>query len=118
LAIWTGETLLSDIEYQNEITRLIDSERRAVLHALEEMPWLEVLPSDTNFFLVRILDDRLTSTSVFERLVRKGIVIRDCSSIRGLGNRFFRITVRTPEQNNKLISALREIAVQKVTHEL
>jgi len=114
LAIWAAEELLPDVAYQGRIKNLIASQRIALAEKLGRIPWLKAVPTDCNFMLVRILENRLKSTDIFDQLVKKGLVIRDCSSIRGLGDQFFRLTIRTPMDNEKLVSALIEIVVPTI----
>ncbi|HII61052.1 aminotransferase class I/II-fold pyridoxal phosphate-dependent enzyme [Pyrococcus horikoshii] len=56
--------------------------------------------SDANFFIMNVGDAR----AVVEKLKKKGILVRDCSSF-GLPN-YIRFSVRKPEENDKLIEAL------------
>ena len=44
-----------------------------------------------------------------ECLRAKGILIRDCSNYRGLGEGWYRIAIRRHEENEQLIAALREV---------
>jgi histidinol-phosphate/aromatic aminotransferase/cobyric acid decarboxylase-like protein len=44
-----------------------------------------------------------------ELLSEKGILIRDCSNYRGLGGGWYRIAVRTHEENEQLLAAMREV---------
>jgi threonine-phosphate decarboxylase len=37
------------------------------------------------------------------------LLIRDCSSFLGLSPQFFRVAVRTAEENQKLLAALRRV---------
>ena len=37
-----------------------------------------------------------------------GLLIRDASNFEGLDEGFFRIAVQTPEENNQLITAIKE----------
>ena len=76
----------------------------------QELPWLKVYPSETNFFLVEITKAGLTSTQIKEGLERKGLLIRDCCDFDGLNNRFFRVSVNKPEKNKKLIEHLKSFA--------
>ncbi|MDL5504145.1 MAG: histidinol-phosphate aminotransferase, partial [Candidatus Methanoperedens sp.] len=46
---------------------------------------------------------------VSESLLKKGIIIRDCTSFRGAGKSLVRISVGTQMQNEKVIEAFREI---------
>lgn len=61
---------------------------------------LRYVRSYTNFIWV---ETKLSSKELFEKLLRKGVIIRPF-----MGN-WVRITVGTHEENNKLISALKEV---------
>jgi threonine-phosphate decarboxylase len=112
LAVWAGEELLKDEMYQQRVGDLISRQRTGLLARLREVDWLQVFPSDANFILSKIIVNNLTSTHVFEKLVENRLVIRDCSSIRGLGNKYLRTTVRTADDNQLLISGLKEILAE------
>ena len=112
LAIWAGEELLMDASYQQRITNLITGQRKELYNQLREIDWLHVYPSDCNFFLLKITAPNLSSTAVFEKLVEDRLVVRDCSSIRGLGNKFLRTTIRTPEENQLLIRGMQNVLVK------
>ena len=43
-----------------------------------------------------------------EWLLQEGIRIRDCSNFHGLAEGFYRIAVKLPEENDRLISAIKE----------
>jgi histidinol-phosphate/aromatic aminotransferase/cobyric acid decarboxylase-like protein len=84
-----------------------------MLEMLQTIPWLKVYPSETNFLLIEIVDGGLTSTQLKEGLAKKGFLIRDCKDFDGLNNRFFRVTVRRPEENKKLIATIKSFSNQK-----
>jgi histidinol-phosphate aminotransferase len=65
---------------------------------------LHVLPSDANFLLVKVRNAK----EVYQKLIRAGIVVRDRSSVI-LCDDCLRITIGTPEENQKLLSALNAI---------
>lgn len=60
----------------------------------------EVFDSDTNFLLVK--SDR----DLYAELLRKGVLIRDCSSYEGLNKGYFRIAVKSESDNKILIGRL------------
>lgn len=75
----------------------------------KERTWLEgkllelgfsVYPSETNFILFQ------SKEPLYERLCRQGILIRDCSNFLGLGRGYYRIAVKTREENERLMEAL------------
>jgi len=94
--------------YIKKTRRFIEEERRYLIRRIREIARLFVYPSAVNFLLVKI-EGELTSTRLRERLITKGILIRDCADFRGLNNKFFRIAVRGREENAKLVSALKAV---------
>ena len=45
---------------------------------------------------------------LYESLLKKGILIRDCSDYPGLFKGFYRIAVKTRKENEALIEAIKE----------
>ena len=68
----------------------------------------KVFDSDTVFILVK--DEGGKYGDLYDRLLQKGILIRKCDDFNGLTGRFFRIAVRSHEDNMVLIDAIRLIA--------
>ncbi|MCG2728251.1 MAG: histidinol-phosphate transaminase [Candidatus Methanoperedenaceae archaeon] len=67
----------------------------------------KVYPSEANFILIDV--SPRTAGEVSESLLKKGIIVRDCTSFRGAGESLVRITVGTEEQNARVIDALSSI---------
>jgi histidinol-phosphate aminotransferase len=80
--------------------RATAEERDRVLTAIAGMPGIEVLPSAANFLLTHT-----ERTDVFDRLLDHGVLVRDLSSSVGRPGTW-RITVGTPEENDRLLVAL------------
>ena len=108
VAAFAGEHLFSEEEFIVKTKDLISSERARMIQGLSEIPALRVYPSDSNFLLVEILDSSFTASSLFDFLIRKKLMIRDCSSFKGLGTSFFRFCLMLPEQNTRLLLAILE----------
>ena len=64
----------------------------------------EVFPSDANFLLVRFRPD---ATALYNYLLTQGIVVRNRTTQPGCANTL-RLTVGTPAENNRLLTALKE----------
>jgi histidinol-phosphate aminotransferase len=89
---------------RNSVTSTV-SERKRLGDELVKFHFvLKVFPSDANFLLVRFSDAR----AVYQHLAQRGVIVRDRSSEPKLTN-CLRISVGTPEQNNLLLTALKEI---------
>ncbi|MBG0860752.1 MAG: histidinol-phosphate transaminase [Bacteroidales bacterium] len=91
-------------EYHRQVKK-IKSERGRLAAALQKLPYTEkVFPSDANFLLVRVKD----AGFIYQALVKKGIIVRNRSN---LVDNCLRITIGTEYENNKLIGALKSIAL-------
>lgn len=106
VAAFAGEHLFFEKEFIAKSKALISGERARMIQGLSKIPSLFVYPSDSNFLLVEILDPSVTASGLFDHLIRQKLMIRDCSSFEGLGNRFFRFCLMLPEQNSLLLEAV------------
>lgn len=95
-----GTAALKDLDHMQETVRRTISERERMRRRLPG-----ACPSEGNFLFLRT---RNRSDLVTERLLLKGILVRDCSSFRGAGDRCIRVTVGTPAQNDRFLEALTE----------
>ncbi len=102
-----GERLFEFRDF-DRINRKIAEERRFLFAKLKEIKGLKPYPSRINFFLVKILSD-MSATKLRKKLIEKGILIRACSNIPGLGEKFIRITVLAHDKNIVLLKYLQEI---------
>jgi threonine-phosphate decarboxylase len=107
LAMFGAVEAVKDEEFIKKSRLLLQRSKREMLEMLKEIPWLKVYPSETNFLLIEIIQGNLTSTQLKEVLAGRGFLIRDCKDFDGLNNRFFRVTVRRPEENRKLIREIK-----------
>ncbi len=104
-----GAWCLGREEYRLKTLELIEEQRRRLAAELSSIPGLEVFPSAANFLLVR-MDRGLgpASSLKWDIFKRYRILIRDCGSFEGLGDSYFRVAVRLPEQNDRLVAALKD----------
>ena len=57
-----------------------------------------------------MVETEIPGSQLQQKLLQKyHILIRDCLSFETLGDRYFRIAVRTSEDNNKLLEGLSDI---------
>jgi len=102
--------VLQDHPFQQQTWQWLAPARPALLQALQAIPGLSPFPGQANYLLVRC--DRSVPALQRELLQRDRILIRDCLSFPELGDRYFRIAVRRPEENDRLVAAL-----QRAMHE-
>ena len=109
LAEIAGCIMFSDKDYIDRTKALITGERQRMYDTLFSWKSVKVYPSCTNFLLVRILREDVTSDMVFDHCIRKGLMIRDCSTFPFLDSSYIRFCVMSPEKNDELLEAFREI---------
>ena len=96
----------NDKDFIENTKRTIIKEKSQFAKMLTEIGGLRVFPSETNFLLVKIRNPKFTSTALREELGKEGLLIRDCCTFAGLDNSYFRVTVRSAEDNSRLVRAL------------
>lgn len=109
IASFAGEHMLQDQNFFRRTRELILSERERMMDALKSFRYAKVYPAYANFILVKILKDGLSSGDVFEQAIRQGMMIRDCSSFKGLDGEYIRFCIMNPEDNTRLLNCLGEL---------
>jgi histidinol-phosphate aminotransferase len=82
----------------------IREERENLSHSLALLPGVQVFPSQANMLLVRMPD----ATKCFEGMKTKGILVKNVSKMHPLLSNCLRLTVGTPEENARMLAALKE----------
>ncbi|MCC8106704.1 MAG: aminotransferase class I/II-fold pyridoxal phosphate-dependent enzyme [Clostridiales bacterium] len=101
-----AEAAASEYEFVRNSAKMISLNRDHLIRALRDCG-LTVFPSAANFLLVR------GPKNLKETCLENGILIRDCSNFPGLeptgdGQGFFRVCVRSWEENDELVGIIRE----------
>jgi len=104
IAIKAAIAALGDKDHLRRSIELVKSGREFLEDNLQGLS--KVYPSQANFVLVDVSPRK--SSEVCNTLEKKGITVRDCSSFRGAGDSFIRISVGTREQNEKVVEALKK----------
>lgn len=103
-----GEELLKNNKnYLNRSLGLIKKERQWLTSCLGAIRGFKPYPSDANFILIDAREFAINSAELAERMLRHGVIIRDCSSF-GLENHI-RVAVRKRSENQKLIKAFSRV---------
>ncbi|PWB53967.1 MAG: histidinol-phosphate transaminase [Candidatus Methanoperedenaceae archaeon] len=105
LSTAAGLAALSDKEHLKKSIKTVKQGRLQLLKGLETL--CKVYSSHANFILADVSPK--SSKEVSELLLKKGIIVRDCTSFRGAGKSLIRISVGLQEQNEIVIDAFREI---------
>jgi histidinol-phosphate/aromatic aminotransferase/cobyric acid decarboxylase-like protein len=102
-SLTAAEVALENIGRFRAAIEAVMKERERLGRELGQMPGVRVYPSEANFFLIEV---PVEPRAIFEDLVERGILIRDVSSYPML-SKCLRVSVGAPDENNRLLSALR-----------
>lgn len=97
-----GLAALEDTSELDDRVAMLVRGRDQIVHAFSQLG-VEYENSHANFILFAAPDGR--GDELWQQLVRRGVLVRNCSSWPGLAGRL-RVTVGTPEDNAMFISAL------------
>ena len=95
LSLAAGVAALQDLEWMKECVGKIVAERERMRESLASAH-----PSLGNFLYVQTEEK---AKEVVERLLCRGIAVRDCSSFPGSGEHCLRVTVGRPEENERFL---------------
>lgn len=98
-----GLAALEERAYLETLRTLIEGERPRLRSGLEALG-CRVVPGQANFLLFQSPVPNLA-----ELLGAKGISIRSCENFLGLGGDWYRVCVRNGEDNDRLLSTMREV---------
>ena len=94
---------MDDDEHYRKVLKTNQEGKKYLYSELEKID-LFYLPTETNFIFIDLKED---SEIVFEKLLKKGIIVRP-GKIYGCPN-FIRLTIGTAYENQKFILALKEV---------
>ncbi len=98
---------IQDQEFQQQTWSWLASARSQLFEQLSKIPGLQPFPSAANYLLVKT---EFSATQLQQKLLTDyQIVIRDCLSFPELGDRYFRIAVRLPTENDRLVKSIAAI---------
>lgn len=105
----SGTVMFRDKDFINKSRNLINTERNKIFKELFDLDSVHIYDTQSNFFLLRLKTDAVTSTEVFNKLINKKILIRDCADFPYLDNHFIRFCILDEKSNNLLLNELKNI---------
>ena len=106
LAQQAASAALSHSFYLSKVKKIIKKESFHLINHISKLKGFQCTATSTNFILIKT---KMKSKIVQKKLLEKKILIRDCSTIRGLNDNYIRIAVKTRKENEKLIKALERL---------
>lgn len=108
ISLLSQQTAIEELHFEVRKNRWVSeiiSEREKLREGLSKIDSIKkIYPSDANFLLVKITNAR----SVYEALVKKGIIVRDRSNVI-LCDDCLRITIGTQQENQILLNELKQV---------
>lgn len=104
LAAAAAVAALQDREFQLQTWAWLPAARNQLFQGLASLPGLQPMQSAANFLLV---ESEFSCSELQQQLLKHHqILIRDCLSFLTLGDRYFRVAVRSYSDNQRLLEAI------------
>ncbi|MBO5387983.1 MAG: aminotransferase class I/II-fold pyridoxal phosphate-dependent enzyme [Lachnospiraceae bacterium] len=92
-----GISALKDVDFLEKTKRMIQGEREYLVRELMPIIAEKYYISYANFILFK------GGADLKVRLLEEGVLIRDCSNFKGLGQGYYRMAVRSTSENKELV---------------
>jgi threonine-phosphate decarboxylase len=102
-----GIAALKEEEYVRKSLDILEKERYFWKGELIKLG-VKVYASEANYIFFSILDKK-AKDKLYQECLNRGFLLRDCSNYKGLGQGYYRIAVKTREENRKLLAVLQEV---------
>lgn len=103
VAVAGAVAALKQKDYINKSIEYVKAEKEYLFNKLSEFRCLKVYKPSVNFIFFK----DIKGLNLKENLLKYGILIRSCDNYIGLDKGYYRVAVRTREENNSLLKALR-----------
>lgn len=93
---------LVNSDFQKKSVEMIEKERTFLINSLSKLSddMLKIYPSDTNFILIK------SGLDLYEICLSQGILIRNCSNFNELSKGYYRIAIKSHEENQELTTSI------------
>ncbi|TVP50268.1 MAG: threonine-phosphate decarboxylase [Halomonas sp.] len=101
--------LLEDTAFARRTERWLATERSRMMQALTQLGF-ELVPSHACFFLMRpSAAHGISCDTLFEQLLRRGILVRHTHNFSGLDGDWLRVALRDEPANRRLVNVLKKV---------
>jgi histidinol-phosphate aminotransferase len=100
---------LDDKEYIKTSTEIGIESREYLYKNMLKFDKIRVYPSKANYILVDIRETGITSEKFSKELLKRGVIVRDCKSFKGLDEYYIRVSVGTLKEDSKFIEILKDL---------
>lgn len=96
--------------YLERTVKLVETEKRNLYKQLSHIPGYEPIRPDANFMFIKIKQLGVKSTDFKNIMMKKGFLIRDCSSFGESFSDYIRIAVKNRDQNITFLEELKTVS--------
>lgn len=106
-----GSVALMDLEHLTKARAVVKEERDFMYNNVRKKTRCFVpSKSDANYFLIRLTDNKYSSTEMRDSLLtQSGVLVRDCSTFSRMGSNYIRVAIKNHGENLMLLNALESI---------
>lgn len=113
LAAYAGELMLTDTNYIEKTVEFISSERKRIIDVLSNWNFVSFIEPTANFILVKILNQNMDGSTLFNKLLEQRLMIRDVSNFNFLDKQFFRFCFLKEKENDLLLNTIKNILQER-----
>ncbi len=96
---------LRDLKYMRDCVKKVKAERERMFRELKKRG-IVVFPSQANFLFMR---SPIKASEFVSELIKRGVIVRDCSNFLGCDEFSVRVSVGKPEENDVFLRALDDL---------
>lgn len=103
-----GIVALTDLEHLAKARTIVKEERDFMYVNIRKKTQCFVpSKSDANYFLIRLTNNKYSSTEIRDSLLtQSGVLVRDCSTFSRMGSNYIRVAIKNHVENLILLNAL------------
>lgn len=106
ISLALADIAINDSEKVKKNIKFIINERERCKKFIENIPGINVFPSEANFLLIKF--NKIKSEIVYNLLLKEGLIVRNVNHIQSLEN-CIRFSIRNSQQNNLLLNTISNI---------
>jgi histidinol-phosphate/aromatic aminotransferase/cobyric acid decarboxylase-like protein len=100
---------LKDERHLQVTLELIKKEKEWLIGEFGKFGGFKFTMPDANFFFIDVRKSGFKAAKLKSEMLKQGILIRDCTSFKGLGEFYIRVAVKTHQENEKMLNAFKRI---------
>jgi len=109
LSYFAALNTLRDKKYiEQSIKKGIES-REFLYEELSKISSLNTFKSYSNYILIGIKETGFTASELSKELLKRGVIVRDCTSFKGLDEYWIRVSIGTLEEDKKFLTIITDI---------